>query len=31
MRANRPELRIITATILLGTLALALAVIIGWA
>ena len=31
MRANRPELRVITVSILLGTLALALAIIIGYA
>jgi len=31
MRANRPELRVITVTILLSTLALALAVIVGYA
>lgn len=31
MRANRPELRILTTTILLGTLALTLAAVIGYA
>lgn len=31
MRANHPELRVITISILLGSLALALAIIIGYA